>query len=84
MAAFLELARDPAIVDLVSSVIGNDGILWSAHVFCKPAGEGYETPWHQDGLYWPIRPLATCTVWLALEPSTQASGCQRLPTAACG
>ena len=31
----------------------------------KPAGDGHETPWHQDGHYWPIRPLATCTVWVA-------------------
>ena len=35
----------------------------------KPPVEGYETPWHQDGHYWPIRPLATCTVWVALETS---------------
>ena len=78
VAAFLDLARDPEIVDLVSGVLGDDVILWGAHVFCKPAGEGYETPWHQDGHYWPIRPLATCTVWLALEPSTQANGCLRV------
>ena len=61
VADFLHLAQDPEIVDLVASLIGNDVILWGAHVFCKPAGEGYETPWHQDGHYWPIRPLATCT-----------------------
>ena len=78
VAAFLDLARDPEIVDLVSGVLGDDVILWGAHVFCKPAGEGYETPWHQDGHYWPIRPLATCTVWLALEPSTRANGCLRV------
>lgn len=75
---FLELARDPDIVDLVSGVVGDDLILWGCHVFCKPAHEGYETPWHQDGHYWPIRPLATCTVWLALEPSTRANGCLRV------
>lgn len=75
---FLELARDPEIVDLVSDVIGDDVILWGCHVFCKPAGEGYETPWHQDGHYWPIRPLATCTAWVALEPSTEANGCLRV------
>ena len=78
VAAFLDLARDPEIVDLVSGVLGDDVILWGAHVFCKPAGEGYETPWHQDGHYWPMRPLATCTVWLALEPSTRANGCLRV------
>ncbi|MBL8349775.1 MAG: phytanoyl-CoA dioxygenase family protein [Burkholderiaceae bacterium] len=78
VAAFLDLARDPEIVDLVADLIGDDVILWGAHVFCKPAGAGYETPWHQDGHYWPIRPLATCTAWLALEPSTRANGCLRV------
>lgn len=78
VSAFLALAQDPDIVDLVADVIGDDVILWGCHVFCKPAAEGYETPWHQDGHYWPIRPLATCTVWVALEPSTVANGCLRV------
>ena len=77
-AAFLALARDPEVVELASGVLGDDVILWGCHVFCKPAHEGYETPWHQDGHYWPIRPLATCTVWVALEPSTRANGCLRV------
>ena len=76
--AFLDLARDPQIVELVSGVLGDDVILWGCHVFCKPAVEGYETPWHQDGHYWPIRPLATCTAWVALEPSTRENGCLRV------
>jgi hypothetical protein len=77
-ARFLELARDPEIVELVSGAIGDDVILWGCHVFCKPAGDGYATPWHQDGHYWPIRPLATCTVWVALDPSTIENGCLRV------
>lgn len=77
-AAFLELARDPEIVELVSGVIGEDVVLWGCHVFCKPPVDGYETPWHQDGHYWPIRPLANCTVWVALEPSTRENGCLRV------
>ena len=76
--AFLELAMDPEIVELVSGVIGDDVILWGCHVFCKLPKEGFETPWHQDGHYWPIRPLATCTAWVALEPSTRANGCLRV------
>jgi ectoine hydroxylase-related dioxygenase (phytanoyl-CoA dioxygenase family) len=77
-SAFLDLARDPEIVELVSGVLGDDIILWGCHVFCKPAAEGYETPWHQDGHYWPIRPLANCTVWVALEESTATNGCLRV------
>ena len=78
VAAFLELARSRDIVNLVSGVIGDDVILWGCHVFCKPPVEGYETPWHQDGHYWPIRPLATCTVWVAIEESSSANGCLRV------
>jgi hypothetical protein len=76
--AFLDLARDPEIIELVSGVLGDDIILWGCHVFCKPAVEGFETPWHQDGHYWPIRPLATCTVWVALEESSVENGCLRV------
>ncbi len=75
---FLELAMHPPIVDMVEQLIGPDIVLWGCHVFCKPASEGFETPWHQDGHYWPIRPLATCTVWVALEPSTRENGCLRV------
>ena len=75
---FLALARDPDIIDLVAGALGDDIILWGCHVFCKPGGDGYETPWHQDGHYWPIRPLATCTVWLALDRSDKSNGCLRV------
>lgn len=75
---FLDLARDPAILDMVEQVLGPDIILWGCHIFCKPAGDGLETPWHQDGHYWPIRPLATCTVWVALDDSVVENGCLRV------
>lgn len=76
--AFLEIARDPDILDLVAQLIGEDIILWGCHIFCKPGGDGLEVPWHQDGHYWPIRPLATCTAWLALDDSTVENGCLRV------
>jgi ectoine hydroxylase-related dioxygenase (phytanoyl-CoA dioxygenase family) len=77
-AEFLKLAQDPDIIDLVEAVIGPDIMLWGCHVFCKPGGDGFETPWHQDGHYWPIRPLATCTVWVALDRSDKGNGCLRV------
>jgi ectoine hydroxylase-related dioxygenase (phytanoyl-CoA dioxygenase family) len=75
---FLDLAMEPQILDMVEQLIGPDIILWGCHVFCKPAGDGHETPWHQDGHYWPIRPLANCTVWVALDESTTENGCLRV------
>ena len=75
---FLDLAHNPAILDLVEQVIGPDIILWGCQIFCKPGGDGMAVPWHQDGHYWPIRPLATCTVWVALDSSTTENGCLRV------
>ncbi len=77
-AEFLQLAKHPAILDVVESVIGSDIILWGCQLFCKPAGDGMEVPWHQDGQYWPIRPLATCTVWIAIDDSLITNGCLRV------
>ena len=76
--AFFDLACDPAILDLVEQLIGPDIILWGCQVFCKPASDGREVPWHQDGRYWPIRPPATVTVWVAIDDSTPENGCLRI------
>jgi ectoine hydroxylase-related dioxygenase (phytanoyl-CoA dioxygenase family) len=45
--------------------------------FAKPALNGKKTPYHQDGEYWPIQPLATCTVWIAVDEATVENGCLR-------
>jgi hypothetical protein len=71
---FLDVAHNEKILGLVESAIGPDIILWSTHIFCKPAGDGHEVPWHQDGHFWPIRPLATCSVWIALDEVTMENG----------
>ncbi len=76
-ADFLALAQDKGIVDRVSQLIGDDVILWGCQIFCKPGGDGMAEPWHQDGHYWPIMPLATCTVWVALDDSNADNGCLR-------
>ena len=75
---FLELARNDEILDLVEQLIGPDLVLWGCQAFCKPAGNGMEVPWHQDGHYWPIKPLATCTVWIAIDDSVIENGCLRV------
>ena len=72
---FLNYARDPNILDMVGQVLGSDLILWNSSLFAKPAKNGKKTPWHQDGEYWPIRPLETCTVWIAIDDATKENGC---------
>ena len=73
---WLEFARLPPILDAVSSLLGDDVALWTSTLFGKPARGGKATPWHQDGQYWPIKPLVTCSVWVALDDSDRG---QRMP-----
>lgn len=75
--AFLELAHDPEILDMVEDVLGPDFMLWGAHMFCKPGGDGMEVPMHQDGAYWPIEPLTTVSVWIAIDDVDIENGCMR-------
>lgn len=75
--AFLNYARIPEVLDMVEQIIGPNIALWNSSLFAKPARVGTRTPWHQDGEYWPIRPLATCSVWIALDDATTQNGCLR-------
>ncbi|MBT4688637.1 MAG: phytanoyl-CoA dioxygenase family protein [Rhodospirillaceae bacterium] len=76
--AFLNYARDETILDMAEQLIGPDIALWNMSFFAKPAVNGKKTPFHQDGEYWPIRPLATCTVWIAVDDATVENGCLRI------
>ena len=76
-ARWLAFVKTPLLLDMVSQLIGGDFLNWGSSLFGKPAHNGLATPWHQDGSYWPIRPLATCSVWIALDPATQENGCMR-------
>jgi hypothetical protein len=75
--AFLDLCHHPEILDMVEQLIGPDIVLWGSQMFCKPAGRGLAVPWHQDGQYWPLDPLATVTVRIAFDDSTPENGCMR-------
>lgn len=74
---FMRTARHPQILGMLTQVLGPDLVLWITRVLCKPAARGREVPWHQDGEYWPMRPLATCSVWIALDRVSAANGCMR-------
>ncbi|MEM7250152.1 MAG: phytanoyl-CoA dioxygenase family protein [Pseudomonadota bacterium] len=76
--SFAQYCEVPGLLDMVTQVIGPDIALWNMSLFGKPAHNGKATPWHQDGEYWPIRPLATCTVWIAIDDSNEENGCLRV------
>ena len=75
---WLDFACHRDILEMVADLIGEDIILWGTTVFGKPAHTGKATPWHQDGQYWPIRPLASCTAWIAIDEVDTGNGCMRV------
>lgn len=77
-SAWLDYARIPVVLDMVAQLIGPHFLLWGTTVFGKPAHTGKTVPWHQDGEYWPIKPLATCSAWIALDDATPENGCLRV------
>ena len=75
---WLDFATDPDLIDIAAQLIGDDIILWGTTLFGKPAKNGKETPWHQDGKYYPIRPLETLSIWIALDDVTVENGPMRM------
>ena len=75
---FLYVALDNELVDPVSSYLVDRIIMWGVQLFCKPGEDGMKVPMHQDGQYWPIRPLAMCTLCLALDDSDRGNGCLKV------
>lgn len=69
-----ELARTPAIVDAVESLIGPDILLYTSRFFIKePQSEGIAA-WHQDCTYFGLRPFDHVTAWVALSDVTDDAG----------
>jgi chlorinating enzyme len=77
-AGLMEFCARPDMVAMVRDLIGPDVVLWSNTIFSKPAEKGKRTPWHRDGEFWPLSPLATVTLWIAVTESNRENGCLRL------
>jgi hypothetical protein len=74
----MEFCSRSDVVDMVESVMGPDVIMWSCTIFSKPAEAGKRTPFHRDGEFWPLNPLETVTLWVAVTESNVGNGCLRL------
>ena len=75
---FFAVATDEFILNIIEQVIGGNIVLWASALFCKPASTGLEVPWHQDGQYWPIRPRANVTMWIAIDNVDKTNACLRV------
>ena len=72
-----EITRTPEITGPVSALLGDDLIVFGCSLFIKEPRSTSYVSWHQDLHYWGLDNEEEVTAWLALSPSTRASGCMR-------
>ena len=75
---WVRLISDDRLLDVAEQFIGSDIALFASHYICKPPRDGQAVLWHQDGIYWPLKPMEVITLWLAIDPSIPANGCMRV------
>lgn len=71
---FRATMRHPAIVDMLTTLIGPNIKAMQSMLFVKPAGKPGQA-WHQDEYFLPTRDRSLCGVWIALDDATVANGC---------
>lgn len=70
------LARRPALVAMVESLIGPGVAVYFSQVFFKPPEGGGPKPAHQDNFYFgPNDDEGVVTAWVALDDATLENGC---------
>ena len=67
---------EPALLQAVRSIIGDDIFSISTNVFNKPPGVDGRHPMHQDLRYFRIRPAdSIVAAWTSLNPAVRDNGC---------
>lgn len=74
----LELATLPSVLDIVEGLIGPDILIYNVTYVVKEANTASHVSWHQDLTYWGLSHDDQVSMWLALSPATQESGCMRM------
>ena len=72
-----DFIRSPGVLDPIEDIIGPDIMVWSTDWWLKEPHSPSYVSWHQDSQYWGLDSERLVTLWVALSPSTVASGCMR-------
>ena len=75
---WVRLVADDRLLDIAEQFVGPNIALFASHYIAKPPFDGQAVLWHQDGSYWPLRPMEVITFWLAIDASTTENGCLRV------
>ena len=72
------LATMPAALDVVEQLIGPDILLLNTTYIIKEPGATSHVSWHQDLTYWGLSHDDQVSMWLALSPATEQTGCMKM------
>lgn len=76
MPMAVQIAQDPTVLNIVSSILGPDVLIYSVEFFVKEPRTKHIVSMHQDLTYWGLGAVdGLLTAWIALSPATPASGC---------
>ncbi|MDD9911095.1 MAG: phytanoyl-CoA dioxygenase family protein [Ahrensia sp.] len=73
-----DLATRPVVLDAVETLLGPNIMLFDVTYIVKEPGSASHVSWHQDLTYWGLANDKQVTLWLALSPATEVSGCMRM------
>ena len=74
---FHRLMFDGPAARLARLLLDDEVVGRNMQYFNKPPSVGQATPPHQDGFYFMLQPCEAVTMWLALEPVDEETGCVR-------
>ena len=69
-----DLARHPAVVDVLTAVIGPNVKMMQSMLFIKAPGKPGQA-WHQDESHIPTRDRSLTALWIALDDASVENGC---------
>ncbi len=73
-----DLATHPKVLDTVEQLLGPDILLFDVTYIVKEPHSASYVSWHQDLTYWGLANDKQVSMWLALSPATEVSGCMRM------
>ncbi|WP_425405664.1 phytanoyl-CoA dioxygenase family protein [Hwanghaeella sp.] len=74
----LDLVTSPTVLNMVTALIGPDILLLDVTYIVKEPCSRSFVSWHQDLTYWGLDGGNQVSMWLALSPATEESGCMRM------
>ena len=75
---WVRLISDERLLDIAQQYVGPDIALFTSYIISKRPHDDLPVECHQDAAYFPIEPMETFTLWLAVDDSTAFNGCMQV------